>query len=239
MKAFLMAAGHGTRLRPLTNNTPKCLVKVAGKSMLQYWIDLFEKHGVTEVLINLNHFPKQVKQYINENITDIKFNLVYEDTLLGSLGTLIKNSSFVKGEKEFFIFYSDNLTNVNITDMLNFHRSFSNPFTMGLFRSNDPKSCGIAELNSNYTIIDFVEKPENPKSDLANAGVYIMSPFLLDNIKLDPNKLYDIGYNLLPKLVDNMNGYEINEFLLDMGTHANLKLANEFVVENPNLFGSG
>ena len=55
MRAFLLAAGHGTRLRPLTNDIPKCLVKVAGKPMLQYWFDLFRRHGITEVLINLNH----------------------------------------------------------------------------------------------------------------------------------------------------------------------------------------
>lgn len=236
MKAFLLAAGHGTRLKPITDNIPKCLVKVAGKPMLQFWFELFRKHGVTEVIINLNHFPEQVKQYITDNVVDIKVNLVYEHTLLGSLGTLIKNSSFVKNEENFFVFYSDNLTNVNLTEMLKFHRSLENPFTMGLFRANDPGSCGIAQLNNNFTITDFEEKPKFPKSDLANAGIYIMEPYLLDKIKLESDKLYDIGYDLLPTLVNNMNGYEIKEFLIDMGTHANLKLANKFVLKNSDLF---
>jgi mannose-1-phosphate guanylyltransferase len=236
MRAFLLAAGHGTRLRPLTNDIPKCLVKVAGKPMLQYWFDLFRRHGITEVLINLNHFPEQVHEYIEANVADINVNLIYEDILLGSLGTLIKNRSFVKDESEFLVFYSDNLTNVNITEMMNFHKSLDNPFTMGLFRANDPKSCGIAELNDNYTITNFEEKPSFPKSNLANAGVYIMKPELLEELNANKNELQDIGYELLPKLIGRMNGYEIEEFLLDMGTHANLKLANEFVINNPNLF---
>ena len=72
MKAFLLAAGLGTRLRPITNTIPKCLVSVAGKPMLYYWFNLFRKYGITEVLINLNHFPDQVKEYIKNNIIDIK-----------------------------------------------------------------------------------------------------------------------------------------------------------------------
>lgn len=236
MKAFLLAAGHGTRLQPITNSIPKCLVPIAGKPMLQYWFDLFHKHGITEVLINLNHFPEQVEKFIDLNEKEIQVNLVNEDTLLGSLGTLINNKKFVEDESEFFVFYSDNLTNVNLTKMLSFHKSLDKPFTMGLFRANDPKSCGIAELNDNYTIIDFVEKPSHPKSDLANAGVYIMKPELLNGFNVKKEELQDIGYDLLPKLVNNMNGFEIKDFLLDMGTHENLKRANEFVKNNPQEF---
>jgi mannose-1-phosphate guanylyltransferase len=95
MKAFLLAAGLGTRLRPITNTIPKCLVPVAGKPMLYYWFNLFRKYGITEVLINLNHFPDQVKNYIQNNITDLSVSLVNEETLLGSLGTLLKNKEFV------------------------------------------------------------------------------------------------------------------------------------------------
>lgn len=236
MKAFLLAAGHGTRLRPLTNQITKCLVPVCGKPMLEYWFALFRKHGITDVLINLNHFPDQVKKYVSENVNDIRVNLIYEEMLLGSLGTIMHNQCYVNNESEFFIFYADNLTNVNLTDMLNFHKSSDKPFTMGLFRTNDPYSCGIAELDENGTIIEFEEKPKNPKSNLANAGIYIMKPALFDALQLNQNILLDIGYDLLPKLVNNMNGYEIKEFLLDIGTHANLKLANEFVTSNRDIF---
>ena len=74
MKAFLLAAGLGTRLRPITNNTPKCLVKIAGKPLLEWWLINFKKHGIMEVLINLHHFGDKVREYISNNAQDIKFH---------------------------------------------------------------------------------------------------------------------------------------------------------------------
>uniref|UniRef100_UPI0040490E52 nucleotidyltransferase family protein n=1 Tax=Flavobacterium sp. TaxID=239 RepID=UPI0040490E52 len=123
MKAFLLAAGLGTRLQPITNITPKCLVEVAGRPMLDYWFSIFRKYGITEVLINLNHFPEQVKEYAQNNSSEIKITLVYEEKLLGSLGTLLKNQKFVENEKSFFVFYADTLTNLNLNDMLRVHRN--------------------------------------------------------------------------------------------------------------------
>jgi mannose-1-phosphate guanylyltransferase len=236
MKAFLLAAGLGTRLQPITNTIPKCLVPVAGKPMLAYWFDLFRKHGITEVLINLNHFPEQVKAYVNNTITDLKVTLVNEDILLGSLGTLIHNNKFVENEESFFVFYADTLTNVNLQEMLEIHKQSLKPFTMGLFLSNDPKSCGIVTLDQSGCVVDFEEKPTAPKSDLANAGIYIMNVDLFNKVKLHDKKVLDIAFDLLPQLVNQMQGYEIKDFVLDMGTHSNLALANEFVKNHPSAF---
>jgi len=236
MKAFLLAAGLGTRLRPITDMLPKCLVPVAGKPMLAYWFDLFRKHGITEVLINLNHLPDQVRKFVAENDENIKVTLIYEETLLGSLGTILKNKSYIESEESFFIFYADTLTNVDLGDMLSIHKSSGKPFTMGLFHTDNPSSCGIAELDENNTIIGFEEKPAKPKSTLANAGLYIMNTSLLNEIKLSQDKLLDIGYDLLPTLVSNMTGYKHINFVLDIGTHNNLSRANEFVKDNPKIF---
>ncbi len=236
MKAFLLAAGHGTRLRPITNKIPKCLVPVNGIPMMGYWFSLFRKHGISDVFINLNHFPEQVKEYVDNNKKEIRVTLYYEDHLLGSLGTILKNRKFVMDEEDFFIFYADNLTNVNLTEMYWAHKKSGLPFTMGLFRTNDPKSCGIAELDKNNRVIDFVEKPQHPKSDLANAGIYIMKPELLDRLSFPENKLLDIGFDLLPLLKNKMLGYEIRDFLLDIGTHKNYNLANNLLRENKTLF---
>ena len=158
MKAFLLAAGLGTRLRPLTSNVPKCLVKICDKPLIEWWIKLFEKYGINEVLINLHHLPEQVKLFIEGYKTNVKFTFFYEDKLLGSAGTLIANKEFVKNEKDFFIFYADNLTNYNLNEFLHFHRSHSNDFSMALFRTSDPKSKGIVILDKDKTIIEFEEK---------------------------------------------------------------------------------
>jgi len=228
VKAFLLAAGLGTRLRPLTNKIPKCLVKVYGKPLLEWWIILFEQYGISEVLINLHHLPAQVKMFVENYPTDVKFTFSYENKLLGSAGTLIANKNFVDDENEFFIFYSDNLTNYNLTNFLNFHRNHTNNFSMALFRTNDPKSKGIAVLDEDNTIIEFEEKPKNPKSDLANAGIYIASPYIFHVLPKQINDdILDIGFNLLPKLVGEMSGWETDGYLIDIGTHKDLKKAEK------------
>lgn len=223
MKAFLLAAGLGTRLKPITDTIPKCLVPICGKPLLGWWVDLFKKHNVNEVVINLHHFPSKVKEYIESNNEGIKFHYFYEKNLLGSAGTLRKNKDFVKNGKEFFILYADNLTNVNLSAFMKFHKTHDNFFSMGLFKSQNPSACGIATINNKGVIIDFKEKPQNPKSNLASAGIFISTPEVLDLIPTD--EIADIGYHLIPKLVNRMNGWMVNDYLIDIGTHENLKNA--------------
>lgn len=223
MKAFLLAAGTGTRLRPITNSIPKCLVQICNKTLLGWWIELLQKHNVDEVLINLHHFPEKVISYLNSNSGGIKFNYFFEKSLLGSAGTLKKNKDFVKDEKSFYILYADNLTNVNLSKLFNYHESHKNPFTMALFETNNPSSCGIVMVNEENVIVDFEEKPQVPKSNLASAGIFVSEPDIIDLI---PDKnVADIGFDLVPKLVNKMNGILINDFLIDIGTHDNLKKA--------------
>ena len=248
MKAFLLAAGLGTRLRPLTEKIPKCLVPINGKPLLQIWLDLCRLHGITEVLINTHHLPHLVEDYFkvngyslfsdkavklknrNDQLTNnlltyegqkSKIVLSYEPFLLGSAGALIANRRFVEKENEFFILYADNFTNANLTELIQFHHSHGDLFTMGLFRTDNPTSCGIAELDGNGKVNSFVEKPQKPKSNLAAAGVYVASPkifrFFKKGQREDFGRPLDLGFHILPKLVGHMYGYLINEFLLDIG----------------------
>lgn len=225
MKAFVLAAGLGTRLRPITNNVPKCLVPVCGKPLLGWWLELLYKHGITEILINLHYLPGQVVEFINTVTIPIKIKTVFEKELAGSGGTLRNNKDFVRNEDDFFVVYADNLTNYNLSEFYRFHRENGMDFSMALFRAGNPSACGIATLNENCTIVDFQEKPKNPKSDLANAGLYIMKPHILDIIPDKP--LTDIGFDLLPQLVGKMAGWESKDFLMDIGTLENLKRASE------------
>ncbi len=228
MKAVLLTAGLGTRLLPITETTPKCLIDIAGRPLIDWWFDAIEKAGVTEVLINLHHLPDQVRIHVNTLNTTIKVHFYFEENLLGSAGTLKKNFDFVKNEDCFFIIYADNLTSINLNDLLQFHKSQSHLFTMALFETNTPSSCGIATLIENGTVIDFIEKPKEPKSNLANAGIYVASPSVIELIP--ENKLpVDIGFDLLPLLVNKMSGWKTNSYLIDIGTHDNLaKARNEW-----------
>lgn len=228
MKAFLLAAGLGTRLRPLTNTIPKCLVPIQGRPLLSWWMDLFELHHISEVLINTSYLPLPVRDFIaeyNHRRHSVKLVESYESTLLGSGGTILANEKFVQGEKDFLICYADNLTNANLTDMVNFHRAHHALLTMGLFQTNNPKGCGIAACNEDGVITEFVEKPERPKSNLANAGIYVASHHIFEYI---PHQDFvDFGKDVLPRLTGKMYGYPIREYLLDVGTWPNYKRAQE------------
>jgi mannose-1-phosphate guanylyltransferase len=226
MKAFLLTAGLGTRLHPITHTIPKCLVPIAGKPLINWWFESMQKAGVTEVLINLHHLPDMVMAHVNNLDTPIKVEFAYEPVLLGSAGTLIANKNFVQDQKAFFIIYGDNLTNTSLSNLYNFHTSRPHNFTMALFETNNPSGCGIVSLNSAATITSFEEKPANPTSNLANAGLYVASPAVIDLIDSAKTPA-DIGFDLLPLLVGKMSGYKINDYLIDIGTHKNLEKARQ------------
>lgn len=225
MKAFLLAAGLGTRLRPITDEIPKCLVPICGKPLLEWWIDLFEKHDIDEVLINLHHIPDKVINHISSIKTKVKFHFSYEKKLLGSAGTLRENKDFIIEEEHFFVLYADNLTNINLTEFLNFFKCNNQPAALALFETDQPKSKGIVELDKNNLVISFEEKPEKPRSNLANSGIYIFKPEIINFIP--DSELADIGFHLLPKLVHHMVGWKINDFLIDIGTHQHLSIAQK------------
>lgn len=217
MKAFILAAGHGTRLRPLTDNLPKCLVPIRGVPMLRIWLDLCARHGIGDVLINVHSHPEQVREFLDENVgCPVKVRIAEESTLLGSAGTLAANREFVSNEREFWIFFADVLTNANLSQMLAFHQDRQKLATLGLYEVAEPERCGIAMINEKGIITRFTEKPKLPESNLAFSGLMLGTPAILDLI---PEKCpVDIGFDLLPQLVGKMAGYFVNEYLIDVGT---------------------
>ncbi len=225
MKAYLLAAGEGARLSQLTKTIPKCLVPIKGKPLLDYWLRLCERYGISHLLLNLHHLPHLVEQFLDSASYRLRIKTFYEEKLLGSAGTIAVNRDFVAGEEAFFVLYADNLTNVNLEKMRKFHMNHGGICTIGLFKANNPKECGIAELSADGLVVDFAEKPPHPKSDLANAGVYIASPEIFDYI---PKKeVVDLGFDVLPRLVGKMYGYPIREYLLDVGTWENYEKAQK------------
>ena len=224
MKAFLLAAGLGVRLKPITDDIPKCLVEVQGKPLLYWWSKLFEKHGVTEVFINTHHHADQIERYAGTHFKKFKTVVVREETLLGSAGTLRENRSFVKNGEDFFVAYADVLTNMDLTDMLWWHRGHTYPITLSAVRCDDPTGKGVV-IHDGITVKSFEEKPIHPKSDYINAGIYVMERGVLDAV---PGK--DIAYDLLPMYVGNMGVFLVDGYLRDIGTIEDLKQANdEFV----------
>jgi len=215
-KAFLLAAGLGTRLRPLTLNTPKCLVPIRGRPLCDYWFGLCEAHGVESILMNTHHLADQVREYVGGLHRKVEIVLSHEETLLGSAGTVRDNAGFVEGEDAFLVIYADNLSNVDLGRMVRFHASHDGPITMGLFHAAHPRQCGIASLDGDGRITAFVEKPEHPESDLANAGLYVCDVSTIADIPAGPGAV-DYGHDVLPGYVGRMYGLPIDCYHLDVG----------------------
>ena len=223
MKAFLLAAGVGSRLRPITDSIPKCLVPVNGKPLLYYWLKLFEKNGITEVLINVHHLPDAVISFLEQNRFNLTIHTVREATLLGSAGTVRSNFDFVSQEDAFLICYADNLTTIELRRMIGFHFSHQPIMTLGLFHTDNPQDCGVAVIDDDDTVVGFEEKPSQPVSNLASAGIYVCNPEISRYL---PGKIpSDIGYDVLPLLIGNMKGYFIKEYFIDIGTKKNYERA--------------
>lgn len=229
MKAYLLAAGYGTRLRPITDSIPKCMVPICGEPLLGWWLALLRRHGVTEALVNTHYLPEPVRAFIreyNRQNTGLTVHESYEPKLLGSGGTIRANRDFVRGEDTFLICYADNLTDANLSAFRDFHAERAGTLTMALFHTNLPKQCGIAAMDAERRIVSFVEKPEYPQSDLANAGMYFANQRLFDFIDSVQTPL-DFGRDVLPKLVGQMYGWPVEGYLIDVGTMENYRKANE------------
>ena len=175
-KALILAGGLGTRLRPLTDAMPKCLVPIGGRPLLDYWIDRLAEAGIREARINTHAHAGRVRDYIASVNAGGRLRLSesYEPELLGSAGTVAANADLADDAEEVVIIYADNLSDVDLRPLLAFHRRHDDPMTMVLFRAPNPRACGIAELDEQGRVVSFVEKPEQPASDLANAGLYVL-----------------------------------------------------------------
>ena len=225
MKAFLLAAGLGTRLRPLTDRVPKCLVTVGGRPMLDIWLDALEAAGVGEVLVNLHHLAPLVRSHLAGRRGGPVVHLVEEPELLGSAGTLAANRKFVENEESFLALNADNLTDFDLRVLIDAHTAGGAPATLSLFHAAEPSRCGIVTVDDGGVVTAFHEKPENPPGDLANAGMYAFTPEVLDLIGPAPR---DIGFHLLPQLVGRARTVSIGDsYFLDIGTPAALASARE------------
>ena len=150
-----------------------------------------------------------------------KVRLSYEEELLGSAGTVWSCRDFVEKDEEFWVIYSDNLSRVNLMGMYASYQVHGGLGTIGLFRTERPNECGIALLDETEKVIEFEEKPVKPKSNLANAGIYLFKREVFEQVRWDFPLPMDFGYHILPQLVGKMYGYVINDYHLDIGTPEN------------------
>ena len=159
MRALLLAAGLGTRLRPITDHAPKCLVPIHDKPLLEYWLDLLLPNGIDRVLLNTHYLPEKVLEFVYASPWRNRISTVHEDVLLGTGGTVLANRAFF-GNTPFLVAHADNLTRFDVAAFMARHRDRppGAEITMMTFDTDDPRSCGIVEEGADGMVTAFQKK---------------------------------------------------------------------------------
>jgi mannose-1-phosphate guanylyltransferase len=227
MRAVLLAAGLGTRLRPITNTVPKCLVPIHGKPLIGYWFDLLlGSRAVDRVLVNLHYFPDAVRAYIAGSEWKGQVDLVHEIELLGTGGTLLANAAWF-GSGAFMVVHADNLSDFDVRPFVDAHaqRPAHCAITMMTFPTDHPQSCGIVELDERNVVVRFHEKVANPPGNLANGAVYIFEPDVLAFMKALGKPVIDLSTEVLPAFLGRISTFHNERYHRDIGTPASLRAA--------------
>ncbi len=219
MNALLLAGGYGTRLRPLTDKIPKCLMPVGGKPLLQIWLERLDQAGFDNFLINTHYLAEQVAQFIDHSRWRKRVQLAHEEKLLGTAGTLVRHRDFF-GMRDGLLVHADNLCLADFESFSVAHhdRPSGTWITMMTFRTDDPSSCGIVEPDRQGIMQAFHEKQANPPSNLANGAVYLLSPAFLDQLRTQWIAATDFSTEILPELNGRVFTWETQDSLIDIGT---------------------
>ena len=220
MKALLLAAGEGTRLRPLTEHCPKPMLPVGGIPMLEHLVNLVAQHGVTDVAINLHYKPESIVRHFGGGRRfGVSITYSFEPELLGSAGAARQLDWFL--DETFFVLYGDVLTDLDLTALAQQHADTGAAATLALYEVEDPSRCGMVETDGDGRVERFIEKPPRGEADdlLANAGVYVVEPSLLSFIP--KGRAYDFGHDVFPAaLLRNvpLSAQATSAYVLDIGS---------------------
>ena len=201
MKAMVMAAGLGTRLRPLTDVLPKPMMPVANRPVLHHLLNLLRRHDVRDVGINLHAFPEMIQSYFGDGSgLDMSIRWSFEPELLGTAGGTKKLEDLWGGEP-ILVTSGDGLHDVDVTALLGHHRRTGALATLTVKPVTDPSAYGVVILDRDTRVRGFQEKPrrDEARSDLANCGIYVIEPELLERIPAD--SFVDFGEDVWPSLV--------------------------------------
>ena len=225
MKAILLCAGKGMRLRPYTNNTPKCLMPIKGIPLLEIWLDKLSNAGINDFLINTHYLSEKVNDYINTSKYKKSIKVVYEKELLGTAGTLLKNISFFDEQDGFFI-HADNYTLDDLKDFINFHinRPKSCQLSMMTFETDTPSTCGIIKKNNENIVTKFYEKINKNYGNEANSAVYILSKEFLKIFFEKFPESNDFSKEVLGSMENKIAAYKTDKLFIDIGTIKNYNL---------------
>jgi len=201
VKAMVLAAGRGTRLRPLTDTVPKPMIPVAGRPLLEYVLRLLRRHGFDQVVINLHHLPEAITDTFGDGRSlGMAITYSHEPDLLGTAGAVRRMAAFF--DEPFLVYYADNLCNADLSALWRDHLCSGALATVGLQWMDDPTQRGILELRADGRLARIIEKPRADQlfdDYLVNAGVYGLDPAILSHIGEEAAP--DFSYHVFPSLL--------------------------------------
>ena len=226
MKAIILIGGQATRLRPLTLTTPKALIDLQGKTIVEHVLALLKKHGISDVILSVGYLKDKIKDYFGDGSKfGVKISYIEETEPLGTAGPM--NLLPEKITETFIVGNGDELKEVDISDMVKFHKQHGGWATLALTRVEDPSLYGVARMEGDK-ILEFVEKPSKAEasSNLINAGFYILEPEVLDMI---PKGKAMFEYDVFPRLASEgkLFGYEFSGQWFDTGSLERLEMARK------------
>jgi mannose-1-phosphate guanylyltransferase len=221
MKAMVLAAGKGTRLFPLTGEIPKPMAPVVGKPIIQHIFELLAETGLEEVHVNVHYLADAILDVYGSttSVNGTKVCITREDKLMGTAGSVKRIADHF--DETFIVVMGDALTDVDIRDVVAFHKERGALATLALMRVADTSQYGVVELDSKQNIVGFQEKPNRGEavSNLANTGIYVLEPEALSYIPEDT--FFDFAEDVFPRLLksgEKLVGYEDNFYWSDIGT---------------------
>ena len=236
MKAIILAGGEATRLRPLSFSIPKILFPLRDKPLCLYQIEWLKKYNIRELIFALGYLPDKVKEALGDGKRfGIKIKYVTEAKPLDTAGAIRNVIDSIKEENSFLVFNGDILTNINISELLDFHKQKKSQLTICLVEVKEElRSFGLVICDRQGKIKQFLEKPElgdinkQNKRRLINAGIYIFEPELAKEIPRHTR--YSFEKNLLPALLKKKTkvyGFVANGYWLDIGTNSRYSQAQK------------
>lgn len=220
MKGIIMAGGEGSRLRPLTCDLPKPMVTIMNKAVMTYSIDLLRKYNIRDIGVTLQYLPHIIQNYYGSGREfGVRLKYFIEDKPLGTAGSVKNGEEFL--DETFTVISGDALTNIDLSKVIDFHRTKGAMATLVLKKVAIPLEYGVVITNKENEITRFVEKPNWGEvfSDTVNTGIYILEPEVLKYI--EPNTKFDFSKDLFPILLKQgkpMYGYITDEYWCDIGS---------------------
>ncbi|HXR14044.1 MAG TPA: sugar phosphate nucleotidyltransferase [Solirubrobacteraceae bacterium] len=233
---MVLAAGLGTRLRPITYEVAKPMVPVLDRPVMAHIVDLLARSGVDQIVANLHHFPEAVRGYFGDSIS-----YRYEPQLLGTAGG-VRNCADLLGDETFLVISGDALTDIDLGALVASHRERGAVATLAAKQVSDTREYGVVLHDEDGRITGFQEKPEpaDARSDLGNCGIYCLEPAVFDYFPDTP--FVDWAHDVFPALLERSAPFyvhRIEEYWNDIGSLAELRqgtfdaLAGELRIELP------